>query len=395
MTFADGAVRGSSPLARGLLYRPRRRDGSRGIIPARAGFTPAPRHVGHARRDHPRSRGVYWARPRRRTARRGSSPLARGLLHHRHGVAGRLGIIPARAGFTTTRPRPRPPRRDHPRSRGVYPSSTASPTSTSGSSPLARGLQPGGERRGQHEGIIPARAGFTTPRAPRGRTRPDHPRSRGVYLCVFVRFAFSFGSSPLARGLLGVEDGVDPGGGIIPARAGFTGRNRPRGRMGEDHPRSRGVYAPPPSGWRGPGGSSPLARGLQWAGCHLGDWLGIIPARAGFTRVRTAPRPRPRDHPRSRGVYSFRRVSFSRFVGSSPLARGLPGPAGAQTPGPRIIPARAGFTTRGRPPPAAPSDHPRSRGVYACESLESQRTRTLPDPGCLHCRPRARSAELR
>jgi len=27
--------------------------------------------------------------------------------------------------------------------------------------------------------------------------------------------------------------------------------------------------------------------------------------------------------------------------------------------------------------------------------LESQRTRTLPDPCCLHCRPRARSAELR
>ena len=38
------------------------------------------------------------------------------------------------------------------------------------------------------------------------------------------------------------------------------------------------------------------------------------------------------------------------------------------------------------------ADHPRSRGVYTCGSLVSQRTRSLPDPRRLHCRPRARSA---
>ena len=71
-------------------------------------------------------------------------------------------IIPARAGFTYVGDRP-----------GVR---------TYGSSPLARGLQPGGERRGQHEGIIPARAGFTKCGAPPSQPSSDHPRSRGVYV---------------------------------------------------------------------------------------------------------------------------------------------------------------------------------------------------------------------
>ena len=137
----DRAAGGSSPLARGLLHpRPRGVDRA-GIIPARAGFTRrAARRSGHGA-DHPRSRGVYAPHWRSGRRCRGSSPLARGL--HRSGCfQWRVrGIIPARAGFT---PRPGPNlahHQDHPRSRGVYRLPAQRAPSPEGSSPLARGLR--------------------------------------------------------------------------------------------------------------------------------------------------------------------------------------------------------------------------------------------------------------
>ena len=53
-------------------------------------------------------------------------------------------------------------------------------------------------------------------------THRDHPRSRGVYWLVTQWAIQSWGSSPLARGLLlgAPLCGARPG--IIPARAGFT-----------------------------------------------------------------------------------------------------------------------------------------------------------------------------
>ena len=71
--------------------------------------------------------------------------------------------------------------------------------------------------------------------------------------------------------------------GIIPARAGFTIMWPGKRKRGTDHPRSRGVYARPPSPPSSATGSSPLARGLLFAGEGLAVRLRIIPARAGFT----------------------------------------------------------------------------------------------------------------
>ena len=50
--------------------------------------------------DHPRSRGVYRTFRCHPANACGSSPLARGLLPVMEDGAVRLGIIPARAGFT-------------------------------------------------------------------------------------------------------------------------------------------------------------------------------------------------------------------------------------------------------------------------------------------------------
>ena len=264
-----------------------------------------------------------------------------------------------------------------------------------GSSPLARGLLPETFALTRGEWIIPARAGFTSTLILCDPHLMDHPRSRGVYGDSRPRGAPALGSSPLARGLpLNGNGDVGPGG-IIPARAGFTSLGMAGIVLTWDHPRSRGVYYAYDPSHIYPNGSSPLARGLRDQGDHLGQREGIIPARAGFTPTSPSSNPSRPDHPRSRGVYLAGMGRSAHGSGSSPLARGLPllGWRGLSSRG--IIPARAGFTPKNSEVRVNVTDHPRSRGVYTCESLESQRTRSLPDPRCLHCRPRARSAELR
>ena len=172
------------------------------------------------------------------------------------------------------------------------------------------------------------------------------------------------GSSPLARGLRGRWRGGWPSWGIIPARAGFTSRRRgPTGRT-RDHPRSRGVYRVGTEGKAALIGSSPLARGLRDTGLIRMKPCRIIPARAGFTSRRRTCHPGTADHPRSRGVYLGESRPPCPQHGSSPLARGLLLGLSSEWLTSRIIPARAGFTGTSRGRTLSPRDHPRSRGVY-------------------------------
>ena len=170
------------------------------------------------------------------------------------------------------------------------------------------------------------------------------PRSRGVYRRLRPAAMTCWGSSPLARGLRHVPLRVVLCGRIIPARAGFTGREI--------------------DGSPGAVGSSPLARGLpnQTGLALVGS--GIIPARAGFTQGRTVRTRTGTDHPRSRGVYTVCDAPYIVVCGSSPLARGLQNSKTETAWGPRIIPARAGFTHRSTLAESQHWDHPRSRGVY-------------------------------
>ena len=170
--------------------------------PARAGFTGTTRSEKFPAWDHPRSRGVYASSSRFCSTVTGSSPLARGLLSAVYSSSGRKGIIPARAGFTPHAGQCVMPIWDHPRSRGVYAGLLRSASRIAGSSPLARGLPLCSTRTFCSFRIIPARAGFT---------------STGDWSAKD-----NDGSSPLARGL---RDGMGPAysfRGIIPARAGFT-----------------------------------------------------------------------------------------------------------------------------------------------------------------------------
>ncbi len=238
-----------------------------------------------------------------------------------------IGIIPARAGFTVCSCTAQSAHPDHPRSRGVYAVDNLASMIGVGSSPLARGLLRFSQSLGRAGGIIPARAGFTCPRPSASSPSADHPRSRGVYMDFGFQFPSGTGSSPLARGLLIVEED-----GSVTYM---------------DHPRSRGVYSPHPPPTRGRQGSSPLARGLPWQViCGARDF-GIIPARAGFTNRNQLQTSHVTDHPRSRGVYSFLTAWTSPMTGSSPLARGLRVVHMLVVVSGGIIPARAGFTYQG------------------------------------------------
>ena len=152
------------------------------------------------------------------------------------------------------------------------------------------------------------------------------------------------GSSPLARGLQPQRGGPQQVRRIIPARAGFT----------VEHVLFVGIAM----------GSSPLARGLRHHVQHPEARPGIIPARAGFTCALDELIEMVPDHPRSRGVYAWVGSLSRPAAGSSPLARGLRLGGVVVEAGSRIIPARAGFTTRPDGSRARRGDHPRSRGVY-------------------------------
>ena len=263
MSLAFARVTGSSPLARGLHSEFRLRVARLRIIPARAGFTRRRRGDGYSIEDHPRSRGVYrdlavpGLRPRR--------------------------IIPARAGFTRDSCPISRTWGDHPRSRGVYTTPRPCGRGTGGSSPLARGLQRPGRRVVDLARIIPARAGFTHRRKWRREDPQDHPRSRGVYAASGQASSVAPGSSPLARGLPVIVPENMSGSRIIPARAGFTYTSLNATVGAGDHPRSRGVYKVLVQRPLDAAGSSPLARGLPCRAFRLWGHIGIIPARAGFT----------------------------------------------------------------------------------------------------------------
>ena len=152
----------------------------------------------------------------------GSSPLARGTPGHFGDGPWWLGLIPARAGNTWGIPPLTRCRRAHPRSRGEHPSSTLNAWTHAGSSPLARGTRYLLILLLNSRGLIPARAGNTLHRSQHAHRAGAHPRSRGEHSETSAKRPTCRGSSPLARGTLNGEGSYPLPSGLIPARAGNT-----------------------------------------------------------------------------------------------------------------------------------------------------------------------------
>ena len=219
---------GSSPLARGPP-RPSRCIAVRsGLIPARAGTTSCAKAPPALARAHPRSRGDHRACSHASRARLGSSPLARGPPRNIHTNDYGVGLIPARAGTTVKDGEVERAGEAHPRSRGDHSDSAGELHGVRGSSPLARGPRPRCERPPCHRGLIPARAGTTSSARRAHDIKRAHPRSRGDHGVDAWYAPGETGSSPLARGPHRGPQAHVHEAGLIPARAGTT-HHRARG----------------------------------------------------------------------------------------------------------------------------------------------------------------------
>ena len=152
------------------------------------------------------------------------------------------GLIPARAGNTVPAVARPPARGAHPRSRGEHTTRRAISSGDPGSSPLARGTPPLRAPKHIATGLIPARAGNTDVPDIVERAYRAHPRSRGEHAGFNIIRTTSTGSSPLARGTHIFPKGKPKCPGLIPARAGNTfGSKIATARKGA-HPRSRGEH---------------------------------------------------------------------------------------------------------------------------------------------------------
>ena len=212
----------------------------------------------------------------------------------------------------------------HPRSRGENSRSRRGARGASGSSPLTRGKLPLPCPRSARSGLIPAHAGKTDRDAPRGRRLRAHPRSRGENQAAANARTDDTGSSPLTRGKHGRRARRPPRPGLIPAHAGKTVAVVEGDPLIEAHPRSRGENPKSNAAFGGAGGSSPLTRGKLRLLLVQARGAGLIPAHAGKTTLWTFTVSLTWAHPRSRGENDYFQVCDAVNAGSSPLTRGKP-----------------------------------------------------------------------
>ena len=179
--FQSIPLLGSSPLVRGALGLGNLLQFSIGIIPARAGSTHTGGSDAGRDGDHPRSCGEHLPTMFMYGKTMGSSPLVRGALLNQIAIDGVARIIPARAGSTRHRQAEAARSWDHPRSCGEHFCALVWLVRPAGSSPLVRGALGQKVLDALGLGIIPARAGSTSTELPGSPSQRDHPRSCGEH----------------------------------------------------------------------------------------------------------------------------------------------------------------------------------------------------------------------
>ena len=179
-------------------------------------------------------------------------------------------------------------------------------TRDNGSSPRGRGKLPGEQRLHLRPRLIPARAGKTGAACPTARHPAAHPRAGGENEDAAALADQLNGSSPRGRGKhQATAVGVGPPR-LIPARAGKT---------------------------------------LQLAVVLLST-IRLIPARAGKTTCSGRGPGSSSAHPRAGGENPVQTVDAEGNLGSSPRGRGKRAVRRRTCVAFRLIPARAGKTTR-------------------------------------------------
>ena len=253
-------------------------------------------------------------------------------------------VIPACAGNTGGRPPAHADRAGHPRVRGEHQLSADDAKSSFGSSPRARGT---------HGTVVVDSLDWL-----------GHPRVRGEHRRADAPTAHTSGSSPRARGTHCVHDHGAELVRVIPACAGNTATAPLRARRLTGHPRVRGEHLPKLHDCARCGGSSPRARGTLGVGLVAGRRLRVIPACAGNTPLHAGSRRSTSGHPRVRGEHSWPCAARRRGHGSSPRARGTRSRSARTLSICRVIPACAGNTRKHVKSKSMDSGHPRVRGEH-------------------------------
>ena len=278
-------------------------------------------------------------------------------------------IIPARAGQTSMTATMLPPSPDHPRACGANEQEAVEQADQLGSSPRVRGKRYWKGRPSRHRRIIPARAGQTVTGVSIRSPPPDHPRACGANCTRTVSHASRTGSSPRVRGKLPTFAYRAFHRRIIPARAGQTSRTQGHRRSAPDHPRACGANSIRGSKVQLPAGSSPRVRGKPATGRGQFEPHRIIPARAGQTSRSNGRLWRASDHPRACGANAALIMKTAYRGGSSPRVRGKLVVDELLVVRVRIIPARAGQTDGHGIEPWSRSDHPRACGANSLASF--------------------------
>ena len=210
--------------------------------------------------------------------------------------------------------------------------------------------------------LIPARAGKTSPTSTTPTTPSAHPRACGENALDVDGVASGRGSSPRVRGKPAPAPRRLHHRGLIPARAGKTRLGGAGGCCTPAHPRACGENLVSAACAVVSVGSSPRVRGKPVSEPAMTTGYRLIPARAGKTSACRARRPRGRAHPRACGENPVAALGGGGDPGSSPRVRGKQERKMGMLIIAGLIPARAG-KTRSSTPAARPGPaHPRACG---------------------------------
>ena len=161
--------------------------------------------------------------------------------------------------------------------------------------------------------------------------------------------------------------------GITPARAGKTLLKSSRKSWTGDHPRACGENGSAGTSRAETCGSPPRVRGKHISTPRKARWRRITPARAGKTSLRAATSEASEDHPRACGENWIAACSCTEGKGSPPRVRGKQMVCRSECSGRGITPARAGKTRRAFCNRWTARDHPRACGENSSAVLLSSR----------------------
>ena len=204
---------------------------------------------------------------------------------------------------------------------------------------------------------------------------------------VFTRLrGFSSGSSPRGRGKPRRGWGSPRGGRLIPAWAGKTQAATAEPTAHAAHPRVGGENGTRRLVHERREGSSPRGRGKLALWRHVQEHGRLIPAWAGKTSWRSAPRPSTAAHPRVGGENQGSASRVLGVQGSSPRGRGKRQAGRREAHADRLIPAWAGKTCDWRPSTPGTWAHPRVGGENVVAGIRA--------PGAAGSSPRGRGKRL-